>query len=169
MQQQQAQFAARIARIKDPRNVSYTDPETGMIIPKRMVKQKKGALQGGLYPVSILLAALLGMVGVLVSRYVRFHFLGMTDTDGNPDITMILDMAMGAAAAFALKELFRVSGKLAGMAQTAGIVAMVLVMHNFVWMFPDLFATVFSDGWVDMVTSSTRPNSIFFRGASFTL
>ena len=59
--------------------------------------------------------------------------------------------------------------KAQAMAQTVGLAAMIVCMHNFVWEYPALFEQLFSSEWVATVQSETQPASIYFRGVSFTL
>lgn len=173
MQQQQEQFHARIARIKDPRNTAWKDPETGLVVPKhiRAGKAAKPAPKRGIIgtPVSLVLALFCGALAVLVSRYVRFQLLGGEPGEMSPDIALGLDVMMGLAAAFIFRELFRLQGKLQTMAQLAGIILMIGAMHNLVWIFPDAFASIFSPDWVVTVRDGTQPNSLVFRGQVFTM
>jgi hypothetical protein len=52
------------------------------------------------------------------------------------------------------------------MAVTA--VSTMFFYHNAVHMFPDTFAQVFSPSWVELVQSTTLPNSLLWQGRSHT-
>jgi hypothetical protein len=55
------------------------------------------------------------------------------------------------------------------MAQTAGIAAMAVAMHNLVWVYPAEFAQVYTQAYVDEVRSVTTPNSIYVGGETYLL
>lgn len=123
------------------------------------------------YPLSFVRAALVGMVAVFLSRYIRFQLTGGTLSGGaeGADIFMMIDGAIAASAGFALKEVFRIQDKTLQMAQTVGVVMMLLLMHNLVHIAPNLFANVFSPEWTQDVLDTSEPNSVLFRGVSFML
>ena len=121
------------------------------------------------YPAAIVGSALVGMLAVFVARYVRFHIMGGTLAGDDADITMLIDGGIGAACGFLLFAMLRFEGKEFKAAQTFGIVAMVMVMHNLVHWAPGVFNTIFSPAWTEDVIAYTEPNSILFRGNSFVL
>lgn len=169
-QRQAAEFHSRIARIQDPRNMSYLDPETGIVIPKKLNNSNAG-LRGTFFglPVALILSVLVGVLAVVISRYVRFALLGMDDAEANPDVALGMDLALGTAAILALKSFLKLEGRLQGVTQAIALVAAVGLLHNAVWMFPDTFATIYSADYVAMVQGTTEPNSLLFRGASIPL
>ena len=119
------------------------------------------------YPAALVGAALLGMLAVFIARYVRFHVMGGTLAGDDPDITMMIDGGIGAACSFLIFSMLRFSGPEFKAAQTFGIAAMIMIMHNFVHAAPGAFNLLFSEEWTEDVTSFTEPNSILFRGVSF--
>ena len=121
------------------------------------------------YPAKLVGCALVGMMAVFVARYVRFHMMGGTLAGEDADITMLIDGGIGAACGFLLFAILRFDGKEYKAAQTFGIVAMVMVMHNLVHYMPGVFNTLFSETWTEDVIAYTEPNSILFRGNSFVL
>lgn len=121
------------------------------------------------YPAAIVGSALVGMLAVFVARYVRFHAMGGMLAGDDADITMMIDAGIGAACGFLLFAMLRFEGKEFKAAQTFGIFAMVMVMHNLVHMAPGVFNTLFSEAWTEDVIAYTEPNSILFRGNSFVL
>ena len=121
------------------------------------------------YPAAIVGAALLGILAVFIARYVRFHMTGGTLAGDDPDITMMIDGGIAAACSFALFSMLRFSGAEFKAAQTFGIAAMVMTMHNAVHAAPEVFDVVFSEEWTDEVIAYTEPKSILFRGVSFVL
>lgn len=171
---QQAEFSKRITRINNPHNVSWYDPNTDMQIPKQFSKGKgirKASMLGNLgYPISIVLAVMLGCMTVVLSRYVRFHLLGYDDTSAgvSGDMMMAIDAGVGIGVSFFLRQLFKLQSKTHATGQTLGMVAMILLMHNLVWIAPDQFAMIFSQEWVDMTKSYTQPRTLLFRGVTMT-
>lgn len=121
------------------------------------------------YPAAIFGAALVGMLAVLISRYVRFQLLGGSLAGEDADITMMIDGAIAAVCSFALFGMMRFSGPEFKAAQSVGIAVMILGMHNLVHAAPTVFNLTFSKNWTDEVVAYTEPNSILFRGASFVL
>ena len=119
------------------------------------------------YPASIVLAFFLGMLAVLITRYVRYAMAGSALTGEDADITMAIDAGLALAIGFVLKQMFRLSGKVQETAKTLGIFAMICVMHNLVHTWPGAFEIAFSPEWVSDVIETTQPQSILFRGVSF--
>lgn len=121
------------------------------------------------YPLSLVGAALLGMLAVFIARYARFHLTGGALTGDDADLTMIIDGGLAAGCSFLLFGLLRFDGAEYKLAQTVGIVVMVCIMHNFVHAAPAVFDIVFSPEWTQDVIAYTEPKSILFRGVSFVL
>lgn len=164
-------FQQRLSRITDPRNTTWTDPETGMDIPRRMKRPpraKKSELLENLgYPLSFLVSFLLGMVAVFASRYLRWHLLGMSGAEGDPDILMMIDGGLAAAMGFVLQSLFHMRAPEHVTAQFAGVLAMICGMHNLMWWYPEEMGLVFGPDYVKTVMTLTEPDSLLFRGVSF--
>jgi len=119
------------------------------------------------YPMSIVGAFLIGMLAVLITRWVRYTLAGGTLTGEDADIMMAIDGGLALAIGFVLKQMFRFSGKVQETAKTVGIFAMICVMHNLVHILPGAFEWAFSPEWVTDVIETTEPKSILFRGISF--
>ncbi len=119
------------------------------------------------YPMSIVGAFVIGMLAVLITRWVRYTLAGGTLSGEDADITMAIDAGLALAIGFVLKQMFRFSGKIQETAKTMGIFAMICVMHNMVHLWPGAFELAFSPEWVTDVVETTEPKSILFRGVSF--
>ncbi|AZQ68859.1 hypothetical protein EF888_18025 [Silicimonas algicola] len=122
-----------------------------------------------MYPLSLIGAALVGMLAVVLSRYVRFQLLGGSLAGDDADIAMLMDGALAAGCSFMLFTVLRYGGAVHKAAQAFGIAAMILVMHNFVHWMPRAFDLTFSPKWTSEVIAMTEPNSLLFRGVSFAL
>ena len=118
-------------------------------------------------PIAFLVAVLAGALAVVVVRSLRFYMTGGTLVGTDPDVAMLSDIALAAAGAFLLVSVLQVSGAYLKAAQALGILVMVLGMHNAVHAAPGAFKAIFSNDWTDNVLTSTQPNSILFRGASY--
>lgn len=116
------------------------------------------------YPAAIVASALVGMLAVFVARFVRFHLMGGTLAGDDPDFTMIIDGAVAVACSFLLFGMLKFNGKEFKAAQTAGVVAMMGLMHNFVLAAPSAFGLLFSKEWTDDIVTYSEPGSIYFRG-----
>lgn len=169
----QTTFAERLARIGDRSYTHYKDPETGMNIPRRAKapKARKPSKTEGLrHVLSFVLAFAAGALGVMAARYVRLHMFGLPDAaEAGSDTLMIMDVVMGGAAAFVVKQLFRMEGKEFMAFQTVGAALAVTLSHNLVWAEPEIFARVYSPEWVELTKSYTEPMTVFFRGQSIPL
>lgn len=121
------------------------------------------------YPASIVGACILGLISVVLARYCMFHINGAPDPGADADLTMIIDGALAFGIAFVLRMAFYMSDKVHLAAKTVGIWIALTCMHNLVHDFPGVWATAFSDEWVERTTEMTEPRSFFFRGYSFEL
>ena len=124
-------------------------------------------LNGVFYPMAITGAFLIGVFAVFVTRYARFQLTGGTLTGENADIWMMVDLALAVAIVISLRSIFRSGGKMLSIAKSAGVVVMLLTMHNLVHLAPGPFSKIFSPVWADQVIAGTKPNSILISGDSF--
>ena len=119
------------------------------------------------YPASILGACILGLITVVMSRYVMFHLNGVPDPNADPDMTMLIDGGLAFGIAFVLRSAFHLTTKEHLLAKTVGIWIALTCMHNLVHAYPTAWAYAFSPEWVAGTTDMTEPSSFFFRGMSF--
>lgn len=171
---QKAQFQNRLNRIAagGPNTMGqvYVGPaETSSSTKNGKGKSKAGpdVLDNVLYPMSIIGAFMVGVFAVFATRFIRFHMLGGELTGENADLWMILDSVIAIGIVISLRSVFRFGGKALETAKTVGIVAMILMMHNFVHIAPGFFGSVFSPEWTSEVIATTKPKSFLFRGVSF--
>ena len=166
---QKAEFAQRIAQINDPRNTEYVDPETNMLIPKKMGRKtvQIGAFGRMGYPLSLAMALFSGVFAVMAIRFARFHFLGYNDLEMNADMMFGMDVVMGMGIVLFFRETFNLK-LLSHMALLGtSLMGAVLGLHNLVWMYPAKFGSVFSPEWVAMTKAMAEPNSVLFRGVVY--
>lgn len=167
-------FAARVARIQAGgvgskgtiyvgQNEAYYQERVEKIPPSK-TKELAG---NALYPAGLAGAFLLGMFAVGFGRYVRFQIMAGHHFEANLD--MAINMAMGLCVSFVLSQMFRLTNKEHLGLQSMGVFVMVCTFHNLVHWMPRAFEVAFSPAWVEQVLTTTQPNSILFRGATFLL
>lgn len=164
MADQLDEFNARLARISNPRNTSYYDPDLGMNIPKRVSKEfinRKKLKKAGL---SALIASLfLGALALMFSHLLCCRF-GLFTHD-----TPFMTYGVAGVITLVLGGMLRLKTMPHMGAQFAGAGAMIASMHNLVWMFPDQFALIYSPEFVSMVQATTTAGSVTFMGATIIL
>jgi hypothetical protein len=169
-QEQIDSFNARVARIQDPRNKYYLDPETGMKIPKRVprdvIRRNRMKNQGRPGLVSLTLALLTGGICLMVARFASNALLDVPLSD---DIVLLMELAGAAIIAFVVGGMVNQKTMRHMLAQIAGACIMTVAMHNLVWMFPNEFAMVYSQAYVDEVRAETQPNTLYLRGTTINI
>lgn len=168
MTQQLDQFNARVKRINNPRNNSYKDPETGMVIPKRVSRQlirtnnrirpQKAGMMG------MLMSLILGAMCLIGARYVRFEVAGISELDSDPSSILAMDAGLALMAAFVIGGVIKHKSLRHMAAQLAGVAVLAVGMHNIVWMVPEQVAQVFSSDYIGQVQQLTVPMSIYVNG-----
>jgi hypothetical protein len=163
--QQMDTFKSRIKRIQDPRYTHVVDPESGMKIPRRVTRDEIGkstTSSGG----ALFMAALLGALCLMVARYLRIEVINVQPffPDG-----LVVEVSMAFMAAVVIGGFVRMRSFRTAIAQFVGALVCAVTMHNAVWLAPDQFAFIFSQGYVDQILTLTDPMSIYVNGTSFTL
>ncbi len=168
MTKQLDQFNARVKRINDPRNKGYVDPETGIVIPKRLSRNmiktgnRVSVQKAGLG--SILLSLILGAGCIVGARYIRFELVGIEELGTDPTSLLAMDVGLAAVIVFVLGGILKHKSLRHMTAQVAGIFALAVSMHNLVWMLPSESAEIFSSAYVTQVQQQTEPMSIYLNG-----
>ncbi len=166
-----ANFNARINRIKDPRNASYLDPETGMNIPRRLSVGQIKANNFGTKPsmLVLLVSVLLGAVALVAARYIRFVYADVPELGTEAQTLLLMDFGIAALMTFFIGGMIKHKTLRHMMAQAAGIGIMMVAMHNLVWMFPSEVAQVFPQDYIEQVRAVTEPQSLYVVGETYTL
>lgn len=170
------EFLARIARIQAGQGNTNATVFVGMhesFVYNRPVQRKvtrAGEIRGNTaYPLSILCAFLLGLFGVAFGRYVRFQMMQTAIPDADPTMDWLVNGAIGLMIAFALSQVFRLRAKEYLGVQLLGVFVMMCTFHDLVHLMPDQFEKAFSQDWVQMMLTTTEPNSVLFRGMFYML
>lgn len=170
------EFAARLARIEaGGENTRHTmfvgmdekltlSPEqAGSLYVEQLVAPKKSAKP----LISVIVALMLGILGVFLGSYAEFYVLGLP-TELDADTMLVIEAALAMCIAFGLGQAFRLSSMLHLGANAAGVLAAICLMHNVVHLYPDLFARVFAPEWTEQVISTTELHTVVFRGKPIT-
>ncbi|WP_417277603.1 hypothetical protein [Celeribacter sp.] len=115
---------------------------------------------------SYVLAFAMGGMAAVIARVLRFQISG-TEALGSADADLALDVIFAIFVAFILRELVSLSAVKRMGTQFAGILLAIVTMHNVVHEMPDLFSKLFSQQWVQYVTGTTEPGTLYFRGHSY--
>ena len=170
-------FAARVARIQSniagAQQLLFVGADEVYSMPRRDRKPKVSrlrALMGKLlYPVSIVVAVALGIAAHGVGQVARFYVQGLPDLKANPDTEMLVQMIVGIVVSMFLGFAFGLNTKAFTTLKSVGVVIGILIFHNFVHLWPQQFAALTSEQWVDQVVSTTNGSSILWRGVSFVM
>lgn len=158
-------FKKRVTKIQDPKFNHIIDPETGMKIPRRITRDQIGkGPQASRQALGM--GFLLGMLCLMVARYVRMEVISVEPyfPDG-----MMVELVMASVAAVIIGGFVGLRNMRVAVAQLAGAVVCAVSMHNAVWVAPDHFAMVFSQGYVDRILALTDPMSLYINGLTLTL
>lgn len=115
------------------------------------------------YPISLTLALLVGMLAYFLGRYVRFKLLATGLPGMNVDLDVGVNVALGVVATVVLARLFKLRSRRHYLLQVFGILTMTVGFHNLVHEKPELFNAVFSPLWVNEVLTATEPRSLVIR------
>lgn len=154
-------FEERIGRITAGQQ---WEPE-GVIVAQHTSRKKKArkSLFGNAgYPLSIVMAFVLGILTVVLARYCRFHLFGVEQSGDIIADHLIMDAAMSSGLAFVIRMATNLKSPVHLSAKSFGITAGVLTMHMAVHRFPEIFDFLFSPQWTDLVIASTEANGILF-------
>lgn len=154
---QQQNFDARISRL-GVQDSGQQAPKQGE--PPALNKKSKA-----LAPI---IAFVIGLCAVVLARYLRFRFEVGALTGETADVMMLVDIGFGIAAGILVKLVFRVKSPEYYPLLIVGVLVSVVMMHNLVHMSSGVFKTYFSPQWTEAVLEGTKPNTVLYRGASYT-
>ncbi len=117
--------------------------------------------------VSLVGGLLIGVIAVVLARYLRFRLTGSVLGGSDADLIMVADIVFSITIVIILRTVFRLRSKLHGFAKLAGVVATILLMHNAVHIAPGIFERVYSVEWVNQVVQTTKSNSVLVAGVSY--
>ena len=130
-----------------------------MKIPKR-VGQDVIRANGKSPPATItgmLMALVLGAMCLIVARYFQITYLDIRPSVPN---ALAYELGMAALLAFVLGGFVKQKTFKHMVCHVAGAAFAAMTMHNAVWIAPEYFVMVFSQGFVDQITAATQPMSL---------
>lgn len=158
-------FNARLARIQDPKFRHVVDPESGLKIPRRITRDQVGKKPKASVK-SMAMAFLLGMIALVGARYIQLEMFTIEPYYPN---AMVAELLIAAMIAYSIGSTFKLGAFRTVIAQWAGAAVCAVTMHNAVWIAPDQFAMILSQGYVDHILALTDPMSLYLNGTSITL
>ena len=130
-------------------------------------KRKQRAAQNGpewienaKYPLSFVVAFLVGAISILIARYVSSVMVGVPQADADMDTQMIIDGVLAGVIVWFLRMAIKSDDKEMLAAQSVGIWVALTMMHNLVHLVPDMWAVIYGADWVAMILETTSPSSI---------
>ena len=168
----QAEFQARIARIKAGQGFTKSTVYVGMetafsYMPpnRRRGGQGLAALNLG-HALSFPMAMLVGFLCHGLERYVDLTFNGLPDIKAMTDMQMLQMGGLAFAMTVVITHLIGLRDRGLLLAKALGVVAGMLFLHNLVHARPDVFDQIYSPNWVGRVMAMTEPGSMNWRGIS---
>ncbi len=158
-EEQKQTFQTRLAKI---------DAHTQDMAAKTPKRKKDGILRRLSYPGAFVGAFFLGALTVFVSRYAQYHLVGIPGAagQGNQDI---ISLVFAGMIILTMSAILKAKAKEVATASTVGVLIGVFTYHNLVWEFPDFFAAVYGQDWVDALMKLTEPSSLFIFGTTLSL
>ncbi len=163
MSGQKAAFEERLARLGMEPSLAASAAR------KHRRREKPEWLLNLTHVLSYPTAFMLGVISILLSRYVMYHMSGVPDPAQPADLREIIDISVGGIVLVAFTLAFSFKTKEHLFAKFAGLWVAQCTLHNFVHLSPDMWLTAFGYDWVEYIRSTTEPSSILFRGVSIKL
>lgn len=166
-------FQARIARIQAKSGLHPAADPVGTMpaeAPRPRQVKKDVNLHGDWkenirFPLAVLGAFAVAIIGVFLARYARFHLIG-GDPAGQSDISLLIEAAIAAGVGFVFRSAMKFETKEFMTANAAGILVAISTLHNPVHWFPGVYDALFSPEYTDNVILMTDSNSLLLRGIS---
>ena len=170
-------FALRLKRIEANARARtqrlFVGEDESYIVPRRTYVVQRtgiaGLLGNAMYPVSMVLAVLLGLIAHAAGMIMRFYVQGLPDWKANPDLEMLKQLVMGYALAMVFGYLIGLRSSTLTPLKSLGAALGVLFFHNAVHLYPQVFARMTSALWVSQMIAHTHAHSLLWRGISFVL
>ncbi|MDH5797802.1 MAG: hypothetical protein OEZ19_04495, partial [Paracoccaceae bacterium] len=171
----QNQFKDRIQRINSGPGAQVFVGPAKDATPQNAAKSKKKvrtAEEAGvadwagniLLPFGLVWSFFLGIFVVMMARFLRFLVTGGTIYGIEMDLVLLVDASVAIALGIGLRSAIPKRRILPTLFRTAGTAAALVMMHNPVHVFPDIFGAIFSPMWVQEVLQNTLPWSIHLLG-----
>ena len=140
----------RVAELRAPLEAAKPEVE---LLPDWKAKFKR--------PMSLATAVLIGMLAVFIARVGRFHLMGGLPSGEFTNFTVIFDGGLALVFSLLAFRVLKMNDRAFKSAFAGGVVAMVVLMHNFVHAAPGVFGLLFSKEWSANVVAYSEPGSIY--------
>lgn len=174
MSAHQAEFQERILRIKSGQAFTKATVYVGQETAFSYVPEHRGAggglkhsLTNAAYSASFPASVAVGFLCHVVERLAEFTMGGLPDPNANPDIEMAKVAVTGFLLTVVFSHLLGLRDRALLVPKLMGVAGGMLLFHNFVHLWPQLFEQIFSPIWVAHVLSHTDPRTLIWRGISF--
>jgi hypothetical protein len=172
-----SEFTARIARIESgaaaSKQLLFVGTDEVYHVPLKVRKVQVTAGERLFRGLGVLFetgyAVILGAAAHGVALIAEFILQGVPQTPVNADADLLVQVGIGLVIATVAGALLGIRWRSLVLAKTIGVVASVLLLHNAVHLFPDVFEALTSRPWVDQILAHTRAHSILWRGVSIPL
>jgi hypothetical protein len=170
----QTDFADRISRIEKGIGSSKTTLYVGLDETYSVSYHARGkagkldTVRNAGYPLSVLVAFILGLLSNAIARLAAFMSQGLPDGTANTDHLMVMDFVTAMMLSVVIGACLGMNIRKFMVARSLGVVGGMLGLHNAVHIWPWLFEPVFTKLWVGYILSSTEARSLLWRGVSFT-
>ena len=170
-------FSLRLKRIEASAKARtqrlFVGEDESYLVPRRtfVVQQSgmAGMLGNAAYPISMVLAVLLGIAAHASGMVMRFYVQGLINWKANPDLEMLEQLVLGYALAMVFGYLLGLRSSTLTPLKSLGAALGVLFFHNAVHLYPQGFARLTSELWVSQMLAHTHAHSMLWRGISFVL
>ena len=123
-------------------------------------------MENASYPLAILACFVIGVVTIVFLRWIRFQISG--EIDPNAGLGVVDALLIGGMT-MATREVMNFRQPAFTAANVLGLCLGMLTMHNFIHLLPELFARMFSEKWVDVMTYETAFPSLMFGATNIPL
>ena len=163
-------FYERLARIEaggtNTRHTLFVGSDETYLLPRKEVAQasKTEVLTNAAYPLTMLVALILGMMAVFAVKLLRFHLAGNVAIGTEPLNDLALESALALILCVAVgRWIWHDAGRMRSW-QAMGVLFMAVGWHNIVHLVPNLFRLLFSEIWTAHVLATTEFSSLIIRG-----
>ena len=151
---QQSGFQDRVARLQQAQ---------AAVEETRPAPRRDSLWENAKYPLSFVVALLVGILATMLLRYCQFHMLGMPAQAENPDVQMVMDNVFAAIVAGVIRSVTNFATAEHMACKMVGVWIVILGFHNLSHWAPGLMSVLFAPEYVREVTSATWPDTIIFR------
>lgn len=161
------EFQQRLNRIKNREQYGLAQGYTEEKANRRTAGSKiAGAM---VYPLSLILAAALGVVAVIAVRLAFFHLMDASPAEQITAKDIALTAGLGFAAAFVAAQWIGLSSKLQTLGLLAGLAVALTGFHNLFHWAPSPMASAFSPEYASGIIAMAGPNTAHLAGEVYAI